>query len=386
VLKVIFVVHGSNNLTSGDLSWAWEIGTQGPFRFFEQPLAEQISWLLPLALLSMIALSWQRRWRLPLKRQQQALVLWGIWLLTMVVLFSEAGFFHAYYFSMLSPAIAALAGVGAVTLWQDYVRPGWGGWLLPCVLLLTGTFQAYLLAPFPQWSSRLTPSIVGACAIAALALLLARWRFPLRFQSVAMAITTLGFLSLLLAPTVWAALPLGYGRAFPVAGPQSDDVTNIPPDHADPMLVRYLLAHKGHAQFLLATMTAAAAAPIILDTGQAAMALGGYVGQDRILTRDQLIHQIDSGTVRFFLLASVDGPSAKELAQVRPSQRAAYRAAYLAAEYPALAKSFPEEMGWVIMNCGEVPRAQWQTPSTGRPDGTFYQSDQLALYDCAHHT
>jgi 4-amino-4-deoxy-L-arabinose transferase-like glycosyltransferase len=384
-LRLIFFIHGASNLSSSDTTWAWEIGKPGPLRFFEHPLGEQSSWLLPLALLSMLALSWQRRWRLPLQKQQQALVLWGTWLLTMVVLFSDAGFFHAYYFSMLAPAIAALVGAGVVTLWRDYVRPGWHGWLLPAALLLTGAFQASLLVPFPQWSSLLTPSIVGACVIVALALLLARLRFPLRFQPVVVTISTLGLLSLLLAPTVWAALPLGYGRAFPIAGPQADEVTNIPADHADPLLVRYLLAHKGHAQFLLATMTSAAAAPIILDTGQAAMALGGYVGADRILTRNQLIQQIDAGTVRFFLLPSLE-PDPSILAGIPASAREALRQAAREEKLAALLKSLPEEQGWVITHCREVPTNQWQTPSTARPDGALYQSDRLQLYDCAHHT
>jgi 4-amino-4-deoxy-L-arabinose transferase-like glycosyltransferase len=50
--------------------------------------------------------------------QQAALVLWGIWTLTMVVFFSIAGFFHRYYLPMLAPGIAALAGIGLVLLWR----------------------------------------------------------------------------------------------------------------------------------------------------------------------------------------------------------------------------------------------------------------------------
>ena len=67
--------------------WAWEIGRPGGTRFFEQPVAGQISWLLPLALFSLLTLAWHRKWRLPLNRQQQAVVLWGTWLFTMLVFF-----------------------------------------------------------------------------------------------------------------------------------------------------------------------------------------------------------------------------------------------------------------------------------------------------------
>ena len=324
----------------------------GIARFFEQPIAGQSSWLLPLALLGILALGWQKRWRLPLNRQQQALVLWGTWLLTLVVFFSYAHFFHLYYLSMLAPAIAALVGAGMVTLWQDYIRRGWRGWLLTYALLMTGAIQAYFLAPFPQWSSLLTASIVGLCTIVELVLVLVRWRFPLRLQRVAVAITTLGLLSLLLAPTVWAAIPLSRaGRAFPMAGPPAPR-TYVPPTLADPALEGYLLAHKGKAQFLLATMNAEMAAPFILDTGQAVMALGGYAGSSSFLIIDELIQQIDSGTVRFFLLPSYF---------------------YSYGDFIVI--------NWVSTHCRAVPTNQWQSPSTAS-----FAGDTLQLYDCAHHT
>ncbi len=341
----IFRLNADSNVVN---NWAWEIGRPGIMRFFEQPLAGQSSWLLPLALLSLLALSWQRRWRLPLKRQQQALVLWGTWLLTLVAFFSNAHFFHLYYLSMLVPAIAALVGAGVVTLWQDYLRRGWRGWLLPYALLMTGALQAYFLAPFPQWSSILTASIVGLCAMIELVLVLVRWRFPLHFQRVAVAITTLGLLSLLLAPTAWAAIPLSRaGRAFPVAGPPVPQ-TYVPPNLADPALEGYLLAHKGKAQYLLATMNTEAAAPFILDTGQAVMALGGYNGGPSFLTRDQLIQQINHGMVRFFLLPSYGDEAV---------------------------------ISWVNAHCGKVPTDQWQSPSI-----SSFAVDALQLYDCAHYT
>jgi 4-amino-4-deoxy-L-arabinose transferase-like glycosyltransferase len=352
-LDLAFGFNGTFRLTADSSvvnNWAWEIGRPGMMRFFEQPVAGQSSWLLPLALLSLLALSWHRRWRLPLNRWQQALVLWGTWLLTMLVFFSNAHYFHLYYLSMLAPAIAALVGAGVVTLWQDYVRRGWRGWLLPSALLITGALQAYFLVPFPRWNSLLTTSIVGLCAMVGLVLVLARWRFPLHWQRVAVAITSLGLLSLLLAPTVWAAIPLSRaGRAFPVAGPPAPQ-TNVPPVLADPALVRYLLAHKGKAQYLLATMNTEAAAPFILDTGQAVMALGGYDGSSSFLSSDELIQQIDSGTVRFFLLPP----------------------------------SFYGDMiviSWVSTHCGAVPTDQWQSPSTAS-----FEVDRLQLYDCAHHT
>ena len=340
-----FRLNADSSVVNGQ---AWEIGLPGIGRFFEQPIAGQSSWLLPLALLGMLTLAWQKRWLLPLNRRQQALVLWGTWLLTIVVFFSEAHFFHLYYLSMLAPAIAALVGSGVVTMWQNYVRRGWRGWLLPYALLITGAVQAFFLAPFPQLSSILIVSILGLCAIVELVLVLARWPFPQHLRRVAVAVVTLGLLSLLLAPTVWSAIPLSRpGRAFPMAGPPPPQAV-VPPNLADPVLISYLLVHQGKAQYLLGTMNTEAAAPFILDTGHAVMALGGYNGSPSFLTPNQLVQQIDSGTIRFFLFPS----------------------------YPDQAV-----VSWVITHCGAVPTNQWQSPSS-----SSFAVDELQLYDCAGHT
>jgi len=67
-LDLAFGYNGSFRLTADSSvvdNWAWEIGRPGIMRFFEQPVAGQSSWLVPLALLSLLALSWQRWWRLP---------------------------------------------------------------------------------------------------------------------------------------------------------------------------------------------------------------------------------------------------------------------------------------------------------------------------------
>src|SRR5205085_2552412 len=94
----------------GGAGGLFDIGTPGPLRLFTQPLAGQIAWLLPFALLGAVALAWQRRPRLPSDRQQQSLLLWGMWLLSMGIFFSVATFFHQYYFTVMAPAIAAPFG------------------------------------------------------------------------------------------------------------------------------------------------------------------------------------------------------------------------------------------------------------------------------------
>ena len=86
-----------------------------------------------------------------------------------------------------------------------------------------------------------------------------------------------------------------------MAGPP-ERLTHLSSIPVDPVLVDYLLAHKGKAASLFATVFSEEAAPFIMDTGLPFMALGGYNGGRSYLRRDQLIQQINQGIVRFFLL------------------------------------------------------------------------------------
>jgi hypothetical protein len=53
---------------------------------------------------------------------------------------------------------------------------------------------------------------------------------------------------------------------------------------------------------LVATTSSSYASLFILDTGEPAMALGGYHGCDRILAPAQLARMVSDGMVRFFYL------------------------------------------------------------------------------------
>ncbi|MBV9279132.1 MAG: glycosyltransferase family 39 protein, partial [Chloroflexi bacterium] len=95
-----------------------ETGGAGVQRLVNAQLGGQTGWLLVLAVVGFVAAAWQKRVRLPLDARQQGLVLWGGWLLTGGAFFSIAGFFHAYYLATIAPPVAALAGIGVVSMWQ----------------------------------------------------------------------------------------------------------------------------------------------------------------------------------------------------------------------------------------------------------------------------
>jgi 4-amino-4-deoxy-L-arabinose transferase-like glycosyltransferase len=351
-----------------------ENGEKGPLRLLDQQLAGQIGWLLPLSVVGLLAASWQRRLRMPVDRRQGSLVLWGMWLLTMVGFFSIAGMFHRYYLVMLAPAIAALVGIGVVALWKDYRGPGRRGWLLPLVVPVgMAIVQDYVLSAYEGWPLWLVPGISGLCLLAAGVLVVARLGkkgIPARTSSnLLAAVVAVGMLSLLIAPTAWAAYSVGQGvGGLPAAGPQpaqgqggpggpggppgGGPPRGGPGREADPALVEYLQANKGDTEYLVATTDAHGASSIILNTDERVIDLKGFEGHDPVFSAGELAGLVDEGAVRLFLI-SEGGPGGD---------------------------SQNESVGWVQDNCAQVPQEDWQSPEAEGQGGP--QGRAQALYDC----
>ena len=352
-------------------------------RLFTPTLGGQVSWLLTLALLGTLALAWQRRPRLHSDAQQRALVLWGTWLLTTGIFFSVASSLtHSYYTATMAPAIAALFGIGLVTMWQDYRRGGWRRWFLPASLLLTFAEQVFLLTSYPTWGQWMLPFLVVSCVLAVGALVAARFPQILRREAfntrVLLAALGIGVLALLVAPTVWAALPVLQGtqadilQAGPQEGnvgvgggvfftgstmttPQSGEMISLPTTTVDPALVSYLEANQGETKFLVATDVSSD--QLILDTNKPVITLSGFSAHN--LTVDQITAMVAQNTVRFFLFSP---PNANQSHQVilgaGPGQ-----------DTPTTT--------WVRQHCQAVPAALWQSVTTRSTSRSGNQ-----LYDC----
>ncbi len=293
-------------------------GTAGPLRLFGQSLGPQAGWLLPFALIGLVAALTARRISWRLERRLQALVLWGVWLITAGAFFSVAGFFHSYYLVTLAPPAAALTGIGATALWRDYRRPGWRCLLLPAALVVTAFTQRSLLGPYAYWNGWLSPTILGVTIAVAAVLLIARLRVgrTLRLRRVLRFWTPLaavvGVLTLFLAPTAWSleTMANGGGGMTPTAGPsgvsfggfgRSGGGAFTGGTTGDAGLIAYLEKKQGATKYLLAVQNSNVAAPYIIETGKPVMSLGGFSGNDPIVTLPQLQELVSNNTVRFFL-------------------------------------------------------------------------------------
>ena len=116
--------------------------------FSNNSLSDQIIWLFPLALFGFIAAAIKEKLNKTFDNKRKlSLVLWSMWLLPEFVYFSfTKGLFHPYYLTMLAPPIAALAGIGIVSMWELYNEEGWKSWILPVALIVDGLTQILILS------------------------------------------------------------------------------------------------------------------------------------------------------------------------------------------------------------------------------------------------
>jgi len=72
----------------------------------------------------------------------------------------------------------------------------------------------------------------------------------------------------------------------------------------DPKLLAFLGEQRGKTRFLAATPNALLAAPMIIQTSQPVMAVGGFFGNDPVMAVDAFAEKIEQGEVRFVVLSA----------------------------------------------------------------------------------
>lgn len=307
---------------------------------------------MPLAVIGFIVAWGRPHWR-ELNGRQSTLLLFGIWAAVETTFFNEAGFYHRYYLATLSPSIAALAGIGVVTLWRLARTSSWKAGLLPAAVGVTAAVQLHLLDMYPAWRNRLEPALVvgtGAALMASLTMPILRksnrWRSSWATSAVGL-IAAASFLTLFAAPGIWsyATINRGYQGALPVAGPDSrtsiaafsdrsdarstsndaivraQSAAKLPSARPAPVasgqiMMNFLNAHRTDAAYVVAVPSSKSADTIIIDTGAAVMTLGGFSGSDPIVDVPKLKGLIKSHQIRFFLLQSGSGSLTANLAKL----------------------------------------------------------------------
>jgi 4-amino-4-deoxy-L-arabinose transferase-like glycosyltransferase len=332
-------------------------GVPGLWRMFNEQVGGQIAWLLPFAAVSLVAGLWLTRRGARTDLRRAGLVLFGLWAIVHVAVFSsQQGIFHPYYVSALAPAVAALTGFGVVAL----TRWARGSWLDVAVaaaaLGLTAWVAVTMLGRTPDFAPalRVVIPVAAALAVAGLVALRAglRTRPLLALAGVTAALALAGGPAAYSVATVGQSLtsnnvlagPASAGAGFGggpggpggsssgFGGPGGGNVggrsvpTGPPPSGAplsgtgrsggagepggasvDASLIRYLEAHQGSAKYLVAASSSMTTAPIIIQTGKAVVTIGGFNGADPAPTVTQLAKMVADGELKYVLLSSNGG-------------------------------------------------------------------------------
>ncbi len=219
LLNLIFGYNGLSRLSGGS-GGANFSGTTGVFRLFNDLMGGQASWLLPAALLALVAgLVW--RGRAPrTDRVRAALLLWGGWLLITGAVFSfSSGVIHTYYTAALAPAIAALVGMGGALFWQNRHRIG-ARVLGAVAVVMTAAWAFALLERTPAYVPWLPPVVLISGAVAGVALVTAPFISRLT-RALTVGALGLGLVAGLAGPIAYTASTISapHTGSIPSAGP-----------------------------------------------------------------------------------------------------------------------------------------------------------------------
>jgi 4-amino-4-deoxy-L-arabinose transferase-like glycosyltransferase len=299
----------------GGSQFSRETGEPGALRFFTQPLSKQMSWLLPFALISVLLAIFAGKIRLPLENPiHKALILWGVWLLICVVFFSiVSGIFHAYYAIMLAPALGAMVGIGIGQLWSWGEDKNWAGILLIAATALTIGFQIFAMFQYGEGSWGMLG--VGILFIAG-SLSMVVWKRAAYIALLA---------SMLIIPVYWSVMTVSTeaDQNLPTAYAGNDqrngaDRARLGGDAnrsaVNTELLAYLQENTQDVEYLVAVSSSMQGSPLVLASGRPVLFMGGFGGQDQVVTAEDLNTMVQNGELRY-VISGGERTSRDEIAQ-----------------------------------------------------------------------
>lgn len=329
VLELALGYNGFGRLTGDEAGGLGNTNQDaGWLRLFGAEMGGQVSWLLPAALLLLVAGWWMSRGAPRTDRTRAAFALWGGWLLVTGLVFSLSnGIIHPYYTVALAPAIGALVGMGVGVLWPLRRQPA-AVLVLAGAVVLTVSWSTVLLGRMTDWQPwlRMVVPVTGliAAAILLLSQQVGRW--------LAGTAAVVALLASLAGPAAYAvdtaatahsgaipsAGPVGIGGFGPVAGFRGGPggfrggttgfrggpggmLGILGGSTPSTELVNLLRANAGAYTWVAATVGSNNAAGYQLATDDPVLAVGGYNGTDLSPTLAAFEQYVRAGKIHYFI-------------------------------------------------------------------------------------
>lgn len=279
-------------------------GEPGILRMFDMSMGTEVSWLLPAALIGLIAGLWFTRRSPRTGRTRAALLLWGGWTIITAVVFSlMKGIMHPYYTVALAPGVAALVGISVAELWRGKAF-GASRWLLAAMMVVTGIWNFILLDRTADWLPWLRwVVLIGAIVVASILAVGAQ-----RLGRFTMVVAASGIVFGLLGSAAYtvATVHNSQGGGVPMSGPSvadgpgGGDGRRGPGDAGANEALHSMLLDTDN-RWAAATVGSHVAGSLELHTGVSVMAIGGFNGADASPTLEQFQRYVADGQVRYFI-------------------------------------------------------------------------------------
>ncbi|MEZ5209878.1 glycosyltransferase family 39 protein [Gordonia sp. (in: high G+C Gram-positive bacteria)] len=320
-------------------------GEPGLARLFSNEFGNEISWLLPAALLVLLVAlvllavrlipALRARWGGLLVVDRTAamgLTVFGTWLVINGLIFAYmSGIVHPYYTVALAPAIAALVAIGAVIGWRH--RSTWAGTGFLALLLVSATGWGVARACATGFAWPLLGWVLGVVTLLGLAALVAlRHADGARAATLAGAVVVAGGIAIgsfgiaTANTTHTGAVPTavhtskgGDGMGFPggrggmslPGGRHSGDRDRGGfggPGMGGTADAEVIALLKGtDTKWAAATTGAQSQASLQLESGRAVMAIGGFGGGDPAPSLDQFKQWVAQGKIGYYIVGRGPG-------------------------------------------------------------------------------
>jgi 4-amino-4-deoxy-L-arabinose transferase-like glycosyltransferase len=206
---------------------------------------------------------------------------------------------------MLAPPLGAMVGIGFAQLWSWSVDKKWVGIVLTISAALTIGFQLFAMIQYGEsiwWT-------LGSGILLGLGILLMFARSGKRLAYItilaAMMIIPLYWTVMTVASNSNINLPTAYTGGNQQAGP--DGVNRLrqqgggPGSNVNNEMLTYLETNTADMKYLLAVPSSQNGATLVIETGRPVLYMGGFSGQDDVVSAKDLSAMVANGELRYVL-------------------------------------------------------------------------------------
>ncbi|XVV06255.1 glycosyltransferase family 39 protein [Actinosynnema sp. CA-248983] len=272
-------------------------GETGIGRLFGASMGAEISWLLPAAIVGVLAGLWFTRKAPRTDRTRAALVLWGLWVVGNGVVFSfMSGITHPYYTVAVAPGVAAIVAIAGREMWRGRshqpVRIA-----LAVMLAASGFWGFILLARFADWQPAIRWTLLALTVLVTTAIVMG-------VKRIAALTAATALLSSAAFSVATAATP--HAGSIPMSGPEEYAASMGGGMRGGPGASEQVadLLRDTTGTWAAATVSAQSASGLSLASGKAVIGIGGWSGGDPAPTLEEFKQYVADGRIGYFV---VDG-------------------------------------------------------------------------------